>query len=85
VKNDIGILVKVDRRTRESMREVGLNWSEEIRNFISKKLLAEKDRNLARAVATTDKLFRKSKHNFNSTEFIRNTRAERYGPDSNRR
>lgn len=36
-------------------------------------------KNLALAVAMTDKLFRKAK-NFDSTAFIRKFRDERYGP-----
>ena len=78
------ILVKVDRSTKKKMDELSINWSEEIRIFIKKRLDSETNKNLALAVALTDKLFRKAKtKNYDSTAFIRKMRDERYGPSSN--
>ena len=77
------ILVKVDRNTKKKMDELSINWSEEIRIFIKKRLDSETGKNLALAVALTDKLFRKAKaKNYDSTAFIRRMRGERYGPSS---
>ncbi len=78
----VGILIKVNKETRKKMRQMHINWSEEIRQFIVKRLNKESDEGLAWAVATTDRLFRKSKNNFDSTEFIRKMRDTRYGPGS---
>ncbi len=76
------ILIKIDISTKKKMKEAKLNWSAEIRKFISERLKTKDEKNLARAVATTDRLFRKIKK-FDSTEVIRKMRDTRYGPNSN--
>lgn len=80
---DVAVLVKVDAKTKERMKQMNINWSEEIRKFISGRLERNHERNLALAVASTDRLFRKSKSKFNSTKFIRKMRDTRYGPGRN--
>ena len=81
MEKDMAVLIKVDKKTKEKMRQMNINWSEEIRKFISEKLESDGDNNLALAVAISDKLFRKSKSGFNSTDFIRKMRDARYGPN----
>ena len=81
MQHEEAILVKVDKPTKEKMKKLNINWSKAIRGFISEEL--NRKRNLAKAVALTDKLFRKAKKKgFDSTAFIRKMRSERYGPDS---
>lgn len=75
------ILIKVDKATKLNMKKLKLNWSAEIRKFISRKL--EEKRNLALAVALTYKILegqKKSKRD--SAVTIREWRDKRYGPDS---
>lgn len=79
---ETAILIKIDTKTKEKMDKLNINWSEEIRDFIKSRLESEGDKNLALAVATTDKLFRKAKKGFDSTAFIRKMREERYGSSS---
>lgn len=80
---DSAILIKVDKGTKEKMERLNVNWSEEIRKFIKSLLESEADKNLALAVATTDKFFRKAKSKgFESAVFIRKMRDERYGSGS---
>ena len=82
MEHNEAILIKVDKSTKKRMKEAKLNWSAEIRKFISERLDKNNERNLARAVAITDRLSRKIR-NFNSTDVIRKMRDLRYGPDSN--
>jgi len=78
------VLVKVNKSTKKRMKDKKINWSAEIRKFIDERLKTKKDKNLALAVALTDKIFRKAKKgSFNSTEFIRKMRETRHGATSN--
>lgn len=80
---DSAILVKVDTTTKDRMKKANINWSAEIRSFIKSRLEAEANKNIALAVALTDKLFRKARtKNYNSTAVIRKFRDERHGPNS---
>ncbi len=80
--DNTAVLVKVDPETKERMRAKGLNWSAEIRRFIAERLNSGDDMTLAKAVAVTDRLFRKAE-GFESTAFIRKARDERHGPNRN--
>lgn len=75
------ILVKVDKATKVSMKKANINWSAEIREFIKEKINEQK--NLALAVALTDKIFNSQKKSKgDSTSIIRKFRDERYGAGS---
>ena len=81
MKYESAILVKVDKVTKEKMRRVKINWSKTIRALIEDEI--NHQRNLAKAVMMTTKLFRKAKKSkFDSTAVIRYWRDKRYGPDS---
>ena len=78
------ILVKVDKLTKKRMKDKRINWSAEIRKFISDRLKLSSTKNLAKAVAISDRLYRKAKaKNYDSTAVIRKFRDERYGPSGN--
>jgi hypothetical protein len=72
-------LIKIDKNTKRRMKDVKINWSELIREFIQKEI--EKKRNIARAERLRAKLFREVK-GVDSTEVIRKMRDSRYGPSS---
>ncbi len=75
------ILVKVDKATKASMKRANINWSAEIREFIKEKI--NEQRNLALAVALTDKIFNsQKKHKSDIASTIRKFRDERYGEGS---
>jgi hypothetical protein len=82
-----GVFVKVDPGTKQRMKELKLNWSHEIREFIVMRVkMGRRKKNLARAVAGTDRLFREAgDKSFDSVTFIRKMRDARYGPNSDRR
>ncbi len=72
------ILIKVDKETKKRMTEIKLNWSSEIRKFIEDLLNSNQNKNLAKAVVMTNKLFRKAVvKNFDSTRIIRRMRDMR--------
>ncbi|MGD0728464.1 MAG: hypothetical protein ABR981_00090 [Candidatus Micrarchaeaceae archaeon] len=73
------ILVKIDKNTKRRMRNVKVNWSEAIREFIQKEI--SNKRNIAKAEKLRAKLFRSAKGT-ESTEIIRKMRDSRYGPNS---
>ncbi len=77
------VLVKIDSDTKRQMKKLKVNWSEEIREFIMMRIKIGRKKNLMRAVAGTDRLFRKVE-GFDSTAVIRKMRDTRYGPDSSR-
>lgn len=80
------VLVKVDKATKMEMKKVKANWSEEIRGFIKERLRSGGEKNMARAVAITDRLFREGGFSdIDSVEAIRKMRDTRYGPRSNGR
>ena len=77
------ILVKMDKKTKKKMEEVKINWSEEIRKFITARIESEGSKNVALAVAMTSKLFKPARaKNFDTTSSIRRFRDERYGQSS---
>ncbi len=81
MRNNVAVLVKVDAKTKEKMRQMNINWSKEIRKFINERV--GKQGNLALAVALTDRIFNlHKKSGSDSTEIIRKFRDERYGPNS---
>lgn len=80
-QKDTGVLIKVDKNTKEKMKKLKINWSKEIREFISERI--NKEGNLARAVALSDRLLNsQKKKKTNTAEVIRKFRDERYGPSS---
>ncbi|VVB76907.1 Uncharacterised protein [uncultured archaeon] len=79
--NEEQILIKVDKTTKANMKNANINWSAEIREFIKEKINEQK--NLALAVALTDKIFNsQKKHKSDVTLVIRKLRDERYGANS---
>jgi hypothetical protein len=84
MSEDMSILIRIDKLTKAEMARVKINWSEEIRNFIKRRITKEK--NLALAVTLMEKVLSSQKYsNTDSTEMIRKFRDERYGPNSRRR
>ncbi len=73
------ILVKIDKDTKRRMKNVNVNWSERIREFIKKEI--SNRRNVAKAERLRADLFR-SVSGVESTEIIRKMRDSRYGPGS---
>lgn len=81
MKYDSTLLIKVDKETKGKMSKVKVNWSEIIREAIKSELAHQ--RNLAKAVALTAKVFaRHQKSKSDSTSVIRYWREHRYGPNS---
>jgi|Deesub1362B_J571_1020462.scaffolds.fasta_scaffold14410_2 Arc/MetJ-type ribon-helix-helix transcriptional regulator len=76
------ITVRIDKKTRKLMKELGINWSEFLRNAIRRKIEEEKSRNLAKAVLINEKVRKKSKGEAKAEEIIRRFRDSRYGEDS---
>ena len=82
--DDVSVLIKVDRQTKERMLKMNINWSGAIRQFIKEKLERRK-RNRALAVLLNDRILSSQKwHKMDTTEIIRKFRDERYGPNSRR-
>ncbi len=78
MKKTAAVLVKIDKITKEKMKELKINWSEEIRNFIDEKINSKIT--LALAVALTHKILdSQKKHNTDTTLIIRKFRDVRYG------
>ncbi len=72
------ILIKVDMRMKKKMEEAGLNWSNEVRNFIQSRL--KKRTNVALAVTLNEKILRlQKKSSTDTTTAIRKFRDTRYG------
>lgn len=82
--NDASVLIKVDSKTKEEMSKLGINWSEAIRQFIKERLSRSK-KNMAMAVALSDKiLYSQKKHRGDSTEIIRKFRDSKHGTTDSR-
>ncbi len=78
---DKSVLIQLDRETKQKMEKIKINWSNAIREMIVQKI--NKQKNIAKAVALTDKIFRgQNKHKNESTSIIREMRDTRYGPNS---
>ncbi|MGC8537551.1 MAG: hypothetical protein ACP5MZ_01020 [Candidatus Micrarchaeia archaeon] len=76
--DETAMLIKLDRHTKERMREIHVNWSNEIRNFIKERISDEKNPTLA--VMLADKVFNSQKRkNTDTTSIIRKFRDTRYG------
>ena len=75
------MLIKLDRYTKERMNKIHINWSNEIRNFIKKRINEEKNPTLA--VILADKVFNSQKRkDTDTTSIIRKFRDARYGTHS---
>ena len=73
------ISVRIDLKLKKMMEShKHINWSEIIRQAISKKLQNEQKRNVARAVLINEKIRKKAPDNYDSTEIIRKFRDERH-------
>ncbi|WP_457558780.1 hypothetical protein [Candidatus Harpocratesius sp.] len=55
-----------------------INWSEVVRQAITKKIQNEQKKNMARAVLINEKVRKKAPTNYDSVEFIRKFRNERH-------
>jgi Arc/MetJ-type ribon-helix-helix transcriptional regulator len=71
------ITVRVDNETRRMMKEIKINWSEFIREAITRKIEEEKRKNIAKAVLINEKL-RRSKGEPSAEEIIRMSREAVY-------
>jgi hypothetical protein len=76
------ITVRVDDETRRMMKEIKINWSEFIREAITRKIEEEKRKNIAKAVLINEKLRRRSKGEPSAEEIIRMFREARYTASS---
>jgi len=72
------ITVRVDDEIRRMMKEIKINWSEFIREAITRKIEEEKRKNIAKAVLINEKLRRRSKGEPSAEEIIRMFREARY-------
>ncbi len=77
---DTTILVKLDKRTKERMLRMNINWSEAIRVFIKGKM--QREARIQNAERLRKLVFKKYAGP-ESTEIIRKSRDERYGAGSN--
>ncbi len=73
------ITVRIDEELKRLMDEIGINWSEFIRNAIRERIMEERRRNLAKAVLINERLRRKSRGEAGAEEIIRGFRDGRYG------
>lgn len=74
------VTVRVDEETKKKMNQMAhVNWSAVLREAIDTKLAQESDRDLAKAVLSTDKLRKKAPAGWDSVEVIRFWREHRYG------
>jgi Arc/MetJ-type ribon-helix-helix transcriptional regulator len=76
------ITVRVDDETRRMMKEIKINWSEFIREAITRKIEEEKRKNIAKAVLINEKLRRRSKGEPSAEKIIRMFREARYTASS---
>lgn len=82
MSNDASVLIKIDRKTKDKMSKLNINWSETIRRFIKAKLSRDK-KNVALAVALNDRILNMQKRQKgDTTDIIRKFRDARYGPGS---
>jgi len=73
------ITVRIDEKLKRLMDEIGINWSEFIRNAIRERVMEERRRNLAKAVLINERLRKKSRGEDRAEEIIRRFRDGRYG------
>jgi hypothetical protein len=78
------ITVRVDDATKRDMDRVPINWSEAIREAISRIIVERQVRNRIRAVQLTDRIRMKAPPGFDSTRIIREWRDRRYGSSGRR-
>ncbi len=74
------ISVRIDekmKKTMESMKHI--NWSEILRQAITRTIQNEYEHDMARAVLLNDKIKKKAPDGFNSVDIIRRFREERFG------
>lgn len=76
------ITVRIDEETKKAMDNIGINWSEFIRNAIKDRIMEERRRNLAKAVLINERMRRKGAGEAKAEEIIRRFRDERYGRSS---
>ncbi|MCF2139243.1 MAG: hypothetical protein K9W44_04235 [Candidatus Lokiarchaeota archaeon] len=73
------ISVRIDVKLKKMMESYKhINWSEVVRQAITKKIQNEQKKNMARAVLINEKVRKKAPTNYDSTEFIRKFRDDRY-------
>lgn len=78
------VTVRVDEATKRDMDTVPINWSEAIRDAISRIIVERRVRNRVRAAQLTDRIRVKAPEGFDSTRIIREWRDRRYGPRGRR-
>ena len=80
MRNEEAVLIKVDKETKEKMKELKINWSAELRKYIAERI--RRKRNVALAVALNDRILNGQKvHKTDTTAIIRKFRNARYGPN----
>jgi len=78
------ITLRVDEETKERMDSVTINWSDAIRQAISRILEEETTKNRIRAAQLNDRIRVTVPRGFDSTKLIREWRDRRYGPGRRR-
>ncbi len=78
------ITVRVDQQTKERMDSVTINWSDAIRQAISRIVEEETGKNRIRAAQLNDRIRVTVPRGFDSTKLIREWRDRRYGPGRRR-
>jgi len=78
------ITLRVDEETKGRMDSVTINWSDAIRQAISRILEEETTKNRIRAAQLNDRIRVTVPRGFDSTRLIRKWRDRRYGPGRRR-
>jgi len=78
------ITLRVDEETKGRMDSVTINWSDAIRQAISRILEEETTKNRIRAAQLNDRIRVTVPRGFDSTRLIREWRDRRYGPGRRR-
>jgi Arc/MetJ-type ribon-helix-helix transcriptional regulator len=74
------ISVRIDEKLKKSMESLKhINWSEILRQAITRTIQNEQEHDMAKAVLLNDKIRKKAPENFNSVDIIRRFREERFG------
>ncbi len=73
------MLIKLDRKTKNRMKRLKINWSEAMREFINREL--DREARFEEAERIRKSLFKK-RPGLDSTEIIRRMRDARHGADS---
>jgi antibiotic biosynthesis monooxygenase (ABM) superfamily enzyme len=76
---DETMLIKLDRRTKEKMRRMKINWSEAVREFINREL--DREARFDEAERLRKSIFKKYPGP-ESTDIIRKARDARHGTGS---